>query len=311
MKLSTSVSRLAVCLAAVFFQRSASAQGLPPPIEISVRVPEPVTGEPGSTVQFDAFLTISVGCDACEPFAGQTLGRWDIVVAAEGCTMLSASWTGTQVDPNPGVGIFQNCTHPSRELIGTFAAYISRVSPIVAPGLYTVLKIRCAVTIPSDGSCAPFSFRLPQAPLRHCPESDPWPAAADLFWWSDSVTESFPPDQPLTFADSTAEACPPAAPGGLQLPSDCNQDGILDLSDAICLLGHLFLGAPATLPCEGGTAGDPGNLALLDANGDTSVDLSDPILVLSYLFSGTAAPVHGSACLPIEGCPELSGACGG
>src|SRR6185295_6019077 len=35
--------------------------------------------------------------------------------------------------------------------------------------------------------------------------------------------------------------------GGLQRPADCNQDGNTDISDAVCLFGHLFLGSPARL----------------------------------------------------------------
>jgi len=61
----------------------------------------------------------------------------------------------------------------------------------------------------------------------------------------------------------------------LQKPGDCNQDGTTDLSDAVCLLGHLFQAMPPNLPCEGGTVTDAGNVALLDSNGDASIDLSD------------------------------------
>ncbi len=98
-------------------------------------------------------------------------------------------------------------------------------------------------------------------------------------------------------------------PGGLQLPGDCNQDGALDISDAICLLGHLFLGTPSTVPCEGGTVLDPGNVALLDSNGDGMVDLSDGVRVLGYLFGGSGPPVLGAECVPIAGCPDNSAEC--
>jgi PKD repeat protein len=93
-------------------------------------------------------------------------------------------------------------------------------------------------------------------------------------------------------------------PGGRQRPGDCNQDGGLDISDAVCLLGHLFLGRPAELPCAGGRVTDPGNRALLNANGDAGVDLTDAVFVLLYLFRGGAPPVLGVACTPIEGCAD-------
>ena len=93
--------------------------------------------------------------------------------------------------------------------------------------------------------------------------------------------------------------------GGGQLPSDCNQDATLDLSDAICLLGNLFLGTPAVLPCEGGEASSPGNVALLNANGDElGVDVSDAVYLLNFLFLGGADPALGTKCVAIAGCPN-------
>ena len=89
------------------------------------------------------------------------------------------------------------------------------------------------------------------------------------------------------------------------LPGDCNADGALDLADAICLLGYLFLEAPAELPCGDGTQTDPGNLTLIDSNGDGRVDLADPIWVLSYLFITRPPPVLGTECVVISGCPDV------
>jgi hypothetical protein len=91
---------------------------------------------------------------------------------------------------------------------------------------------------------------------------------------------------------------------GRQLPGDCNPDGALDVSDAICLLGHLFLGVPARLPCGGGTLEEPGNRRLLDANGDRVVDIADAVSLLGYLFLGAPPPVSGTLCLPIARCPS-------
>lgn len=33
-----------------------------------------------------------------------------------------------------------------------------------------------------------------------------------------------------------------------QVPGDCNQDGVLDIADGVCLLGNLFPGGPVALP---------------------------------------------------------------
>ncbi|MBI4602899.1 MAG: hypothetical protein HY721_13155 [Planctomycetes bacterium] len=68
---------------------------------------------------------------------------------------------------------------------------------------------------------------------------------------------------------------PPLGPG--QVPGDCNQDARLDISDAVCVLGFLFLGSPRALPCGDGSAGDGPSVELLDCNGDGRVDISDGI----------------------------------
>ena len=96
-----------------------------------------------------------------------------------------------------------------------------------------------------------------------------------------------------------------AAPlGGRQRPGDLNQDSNVDISDAISLLGHLFVGTPAVLPCGDGTTSDPANLELLDVNGDNGVNLTDAIGLLTWLFRGGAEPVLGRECISIPGCSE-------
>src|SRR6185503_16615404 len=101
------------------------------------------------------------------------------------------------------------------------------------------------------------------------------------------------------------ESGPP--PGPVQRPSDCNQDGKLDLSDIICLLLSLF-SAEANLPCGGDIHG-AGTVALLDGNGDSRIDISDAIWLLGYLFQGTAPPVLGLECQEVAGCPDNGAKC--
>lgn len=102
-------------------------------------------------------------------------------------------------------------------------------------------------------------------------------------------------------------AVEPGEPGGLQLPSDLDQDRRLGLSDAIGLLRHLFQGDGSRLPCgEAGSAlNDPGNLTLLDATGDQRVDLSDALRLLGFLYLGGPPPSLGLDCVPLRGCPDL------
>ncbi len=96
----------------------------------------------------------------------------------------------------------------------------------------------------------------------------------------------------------------------LQVPGDCNQDGRLDISDASCVFGVLFLGTPEAFPCGDGLPGDAGNLGLLDWQPDGNVDLSDGVAILNFLFSG--GPPHTRAvggneitgCIIVPGCPD-------
>ena len=95
--------------------------------------------------------------------------------------------------------------------------------------------------------------------------------------------------------------------GGWQIPGDITQDGSFDLTDGIALLGYLFQGTPARLPCGDGTADDPANISLLDDNGDGDVNLSDAVYILVYLFSGGPPPVLGADCVQVTGCEQVCG----
>ncbi len=93
---------------------------------------------------------------------------------------------------------------------------------------------------------------------------------------------------------------------GGQVPGDCNQDRVVDLSDAVCLLGFLFLGTPETLPCGDGTGAHAGNRDLLDWNNDKNADLSDAVGLLAYLFQGGARHALGETCRTLGGgCPQV------
>ena len=104
-------------------------------------------------------------------------------------------------------------------------------------------------------------------------------------------------------------ACPEDPPlDGHVRQGDFNADGTLDMSDAVGLLGHLFRGSPANLPCGGSNRRSPSNLAVLDSNGDGDVDLSDAVYALDYLFVGGPPPAAGTECIAIA---ECANACGG
>jgi hypothetical protein len=91
--------------------------------------------------------------------------------------------------------------------------------------------------------------------------------------------------------------------GGRQQACDFNQDGNLDISDAVALLDHLFLGGSPP-PCGDNTIEHPANVALLDANGDGNADLSDAVHKLNFLFLGGPGPIQGDACIFVPDCPD-------
>ncbi|MBI4582677.1 MAG: PD40 domain-containing protein, partial [Planctomycetes bacterium] len=98
------------------------------------------------------------------------------------------------------------------------------------------------------------------------------------------------------------------------VPGDCNGDGALDVSDAVCILGVLFIGEPKGFPCGDGASSHPGNVALLDwpppdgQASDGQVDVTDVVNLLTYLFIGGSAhplAVRGKETtepVPIPGC---------
>ena len=72
-----------------------------------------------------------------------------------------------------------------------------------------------------------------------------------------------------------------ACEGTLFRRADTNGDAVTDLSDAVDILGFLFLGTAS-----------PGCAASADTNGDGEVDIADPVVILSYLFLGDSPPAR-------------------
>ncbi|MEM7235972.1 MAG: hypothetical protein AAF517_27645, partial [Planctomycetota bacterium] len=92
---------------------------------------------------------------------------------------------------------------------------------------------------------------------------------------------------------------------GQQRTGDLNQDASVDISDAIALLGALFLGSPLPPPCEDVALDAGANLEISDCNGDGSLDLSDGVFVLVYLFRGGPTPAGGELCRGVAKCPSV------
>ena len=91
--------------------------------------------------------------------------------------------------------------------------------------------------------------------------------------------------------------------GAGQIPSDCNQDTVVDLADPVCLLFALFV-EESSLPCGSGAPDDPGNVAVFDANRDSTVNISDVVHVLNFLFLEGPPPARAGACVTVVECPD-------
>ncbi len=87
-------------------------------------------------------------------------------------------------------------------------------------------------------------------------------------------------------------ACVLAASSALAAPfvrGDVNQDGTVDIADAVRCLGYLFAGQESVAEC----------LDSADVNDSGLVDIADPIYLLAYLFAKAASPVA-----PFPACGE-------
>jgi hypothetical protein len=76
--------------------------------------------------------------------------------------------------------------------------------------------------------------------------------------------------------------------------ADPNIDIKADISDAITVLGHLFLGSPQELICEKSA----------DANDDGSLDISDAVFILDFLFLGGNAPSEPHLVCGVDPTPD-------
>ncbi len=63
--------------------------------------------------------------------------------------------------------------------------------------------------------------------------------------------------------------------------ADANNDGIVDISDVVYLIGYIF---------SGGLAPTPNAIGSGDADCSGAVDISDVVFLISYIFAGGAAP---------------------
>jgi hypothetical protein len=93
-------------------------------------------------------------------------------------------------------------------------------------------------------------------------------------------------------------------PGGRSKPGDCNKDGVFNISDGLCVLGFLFSGVPATLPCGDGGLAHAANISMLDFDGGGSINITDGVAMFLFLFSTGDPHPLGQECQPIADCED-------
>jgi hypothetical protein len=62
---------------------------------------------------------------------------------------------------------------------------------------------------------------------------------------------------------------------------DANGDGFISITDAVALIGYIFVGVPEPNPIESG-----------DSDCTTFISISDAVLLISYVFNGTPEPCY-------------------
>ena len=109
-----------------------------------------------------------------------------------------------------------------------------------------------------------------------------------------------------TSRDRDGDGEPDECRGACVTPGDCDRNDVIDVTDASCMLGFLFEGAPERLPCGEGQRKEPSNEMLLDWQADGRVDIADPVALLRFLFGigpGHVRADPGGECVRIPGCP--------
>jgi len=282
-----------VLLAAVLVVIAVPRLAADPAFALDLDAPSGVEGEAGATVRYD--VTASLASDGIATEDG-VLG-WSVSLSCENGAIVTATTDGTVVDElfDEGFRFTELTAGPDNEGAVSAVVFSFREPVTLRPaGAAEILRLTVEASVPEPvgDACEPAVTRVFYVDGR---QGSGDPVGNRVVYRGASYTAEL--------GSVSTDVCP-LPTGGLQMPGDCNQDGSLDISDAICLFGYLFLGAPTELPCGDGANTDVANILLLDHNGDSDLDIADGIGVVVYLFQGGAPPIAGMECLPIERCPD-------
>jgi hypothetical protein len=134
----------------------------------------------------------------------------------------------------------------------------------------------------TGGTVSAFISRSPEGSFAETPDyemtSTGDPVVVGLAAYGRDGQDATKPFRALAATFEAVELPEPPVAVPQFVRADANSDGKVDLSDAVAILGYLFLGG--SLEC----------LDAADSNDDGKIDLSDPIYILNFLFVGGPAP---------------------
>jgi len=212
----------------------------------------------GSMLEFDAFYG---PFGSGSPY-GQALADWFTTMFADGIEDWERCWYY-------GMTLCGDPTLVRGQLPVTI------MTSLLPDGEYNQLYL---VTLSARGGSQPYRWRLVNETKL--------PDGVTL----DSLTGSIAgvPTEVGTFnpAISVTDGSFPAAADTVVLTlriaflcGDANNDGTVNIADAVLIIGYVFRGGSAPLPMAAG-----------DSNGDTSVNVADAIYLVNYVFRGGPAP---------------------
>ena len=92
----------------------------------------------------------------------------------------------------------------------------------------------------------------------------------------DNCPTVFNPDQADSNNNGTGDACLTCC----DLPGDANNDGSVNVGDAVYIINYVFKSGPVPpCKCEG------------DANGDNAINVGDAVYIINYVFKSGPAPI--------------------
>lgn len=208
------------------------------------------------------------GTEQLYPFVLETVGDWSVTTTVSPPEGFVADHDSLHAEVESEVESVQfTITEVGSDLVPTHTEF-----HVAHAGRLEVIQSQVGIYLTAEYA-ASRGFSVPElerAGLIADLSPEPW-SPRPVFAAAAGTGEDDPDAQDLGAAE------PPGDGGSAHRfrRGDANADGGLDLSDAVRILDHLFLGAPAPL-C----------LDAADANDDGVVDMSDPVAVLTFLVRG-------------------------